>query len=59
LCQQLIAAPAHPTIIILTSFYDEHEALLAKELGISLYLLKDIDSDALLKAIVTTHERHA
>lgn len=54
LLQALTSVPQPPLIIVLTSYHDENEALVANELGIS-YLLKEIDSRALVDAILNAH----
>lgn len=53
LIQDLVSAPDPPLIIVLTSYHDENEELIATELGISCYMLKEIDSEALLNAILS------
>ncbi len=56
LIQALASVPRPPLVIVLTSYRDEDEVLVANELGISCYMLKDIDSQALLDAILSCHE---
>ena len=51
LIQDLVSAPDPPLIIVLTSYHDEE--LIATELGISCYMLKEIDTEALLNAILS------
>lgn len=55
LIQALVSIPEPPLIIVLTSYRDEDEELVATELGISCYMLKEIDSTALLNAILSCH----
>lgn len=55
LIQSLVSTPTPPLIIVLTSYRDENEELVATELGISCYMLKEIDSEALLEAILSCH----
>jgi DNA-binding NarL/FixJ family response regulator len=52
LIHALASAPCNPMVMVLTSYYDENEELIAGLLGISHYMLKDIDSQALITAIV-------
>jgi DNA-binding NarL/FixJ family response regulator len=52
LIHALVSAPCNPMVMVLTSYYDENEELIAGLLGISHYMLKDIDSQALIEAIV-------
>jgi DNA-binding NarL/FixJ family response regulator len=52
LIHALASAPCNPMVMVLTSYYDENEELIAGLLGISHYMLKDIDSQALIEAIV-------
>lgn len=54
LIQALTSTPQPPLIIVLTSYHDENEALVANELGIS-YVLKEINSRALVDAILSAH----
>ncbi|HEC21424.1 MAG TPA: response regulator transcription factor [Chloroflexi bacterium] len=55
LIQALASEPQHPLIIILTSYRDEDEEMIADQLGISRYILKDINSQALLDAILSLY----
>lgn len=58
LCRELATAPGTPSVIVLTSYHDEREALMAEELGAVHYMLKDIDTHGLLAAIRETyHDR--
>ncbi len=50
-CQRVLAVPLHPAIIILTSFANEDERLSLLHLGIGQYLLKDIQTDELIRVI--------
>jgi DNA-binding NarL/FixJ family response regulator len=52
LIHALASAPCNPMVMVLTSYYDENEELIAGLLGISHYMLKDIDSQALIEAII-------
>lgn len=56
LCREFAAAPDAPGVIVLTSFRDEQEALIAGELGVGHYMLKDIDSEGLLAAIHAAYQ---
>jgi two-component system response regulator DevR len=56
LIQTLTSVDRPPLIIVLTTYHDEDEEMLANELGISCYMLKEIDSQALLDAIVSCHQ---
>lgn len=55
LIESLVSVPCPPLIIVLTSYHDEDEEMVATELGISCYMLKEIDSKALLNAILSCH----
>jgi len=55
LCRELATAPGAPSVIVLTSYHDEREALMAEELGAVHYMLKDIDTQGLLAAIRETY----
>lgn len=57
LIETLVSLPKPPLIIVLTSYHDEDEELVATELGISYYMLKEIDSQALLDAILSCRNR--
>ena len=52
LIQALMNGPQPPLIIVLTSYHDENEEMVATQLGISCYMLKEIDSQALVDAIL-------
>ncbi len=52
-CRQIVAAGTDTSVIILTSYVDEAERQAAFEAGASRYVLKDIDSERLIKAIQT------
>jgi DNA-binding NarL/FixJ family response regulator len=56
LIHALASAPCNPMVMVLTSYYDENEELIAGLLGISHYMLKDIDSQALVEAIIAARE---
>lgn len=53
LLQSLCSRPDPPRIIILTSYSDENEMLVAEELGIECYLLKDINTQFLVESILS------
>ena len=53
LIQSLASSPHPPLIIVLTSYRDEDEEMVATQLGISCYMLKEIDSKALLDTILS------
>ncbi len=55
LCLEFAGAPGAPSVIVLTSYHDEREALVAEELGAAHYMLKDIDTKRLLAAIRETY----
>jgi DNA-binding NarL/FixJ family response regulator len=55
LIHALLSAPQPPLIIVLTSYRDEDEEMVATELGISCYILKEIDSQALVNVILSCH----
>lgn len=55
LIESLASRPEAPMIIVLTSYRDDTEELVASELGISCYMLKDIDSQALVDTILACH----
>jgi DNA-binding NarL/FixJ family response regulator len=55
LIASLASSPEAPMIIVLTSYRDDTEELVAMELGISCYMLKDIDSQALVDTILACH----
>jgi DNA-binding NarL/FixJ family response regulator len=57
LIETLVSLPRPPLIIVLTSYHDEDEELVATELGISCYMLKEIDSQALLNAILSCRDK--
>jgi DNA-binding NarL/FixJ family response regulator len=50
-CQQVLEAPVPPRIVILTSFANEDERLSLRHLGIRHYLLKDIDTEELIRVV--------
>lgn len=56
LIQALVSTPQPPLIIVLTSYHDEDEEMVANELGISCYMLKEINSQALLDVILSCHD---
>jgi len=58
-CRQILAGGPEISVIILTSYIDEAERQAAFEAGASRYVLKDIDSERLIKAIQTvrTHRQ--
>jgi DNA-binding NarL/FixJ family response regulator len=47
-----LIGPGQPAVVILTSFYDEREALVLSELGVQRYMLKDIDTQRLADEIL-------
>lgn len=53
LIESLNSTPKPPFIIVLTSYHDEDEEMVANELGIDHYMLKEIDSNALLNVILS------
>ncbi len=55
LIHALLSTPQPPLIIVLTSYRDEDEEMVATELGISGYILKEIDSQALVNVILSCH----
>jgi DNA-binding NarL/FixJ family response regulator len=52
-CRQIASCECGISVIILTSYIDEAERQAAFEAGASRYVLKDIDSERLIKAIHT------
>ena len=50
-CQQVLDRPTPPKIVILTSFANEDERLSLLHLGITHYLLKDIDTEELIRVV--------
>jgi DNA-binding NarL/FixJ family response regulator len=59
LCREFSASPGTPSVIVLTSYHDEEEALIAETLGAMHYMLKDIDTKGLLAAIRDAYQRRA
>jgi DNA-binding NarL/FixJ family response regulator len=57
LCREFSAAPSTPSVIVLTSYHDEEEALIAETLGVIHYRLKDIDTKGLLATIRDAYQR--
>ncbi len=53
LIHALLSTPQPPLIIVLTSYRDEEEEMAATQLGISCYMLKEIDSQALVDVILS------
>ncbi len=53
---QSLVEQGQPQVIVLTGYHDEDEALTMAELGISCYMLKEINSQALLNAIVSSYK---
>jgi two-component system response regulator DevR len=53
LIQSLTSRPQPPLVIVLTSYHDEDEEFAVSEMGIDCYLLKEIDSQALIDAILS------
>ncbi len=56
-CRQIALCESSISVIILTSYIDEAERQAAFEAGASRYVLKDIDSERLIKAIHTLARR--
>lgn len=52
-CRHIAAGELGASVIILTSYIDEAERQAAFEAGASRYVLKDIDSERLIRAIQT------
>ncbi len=50
-CQQIQKMECRPAIVVLTSFANEDERLSFKHLGIEHYLLKDIDTEELIRVV--------
>ncbi len=50
-CRQILERPSPPRIVILTSFASEDERLSFAHLGINHYLLKDIDTEELIRVV--------
>lgn len=51
-CRTILTSDSQPAVIVLTSYHSEKEALVLSELGVSRYLLKDIDSQRLYDEIL-------
>lgn len=58
-CREMLAANPHVRIIFLTSFADDDSVLAAVLAGAHGYVLKEIDSAALLRAIYFVAEGHS
>jgi len=56
-CRQIAQANPSTAVIILTSYVDEDERQAAFQAGASSYVLKDIDSQRLIRAIETLRHR--
>ena len=54
-CRRITQSDSHPVVIILTSYVDEAERQAAFQAGASSYVLKDIDSQRLIRAIEAAH----
>ncbi len=54
-CRRITQSDSHPVVIILTSYVDEAERQAAFQAGASSYVLKDIDSQRLIRAIKAAH----
>ncbi|GAB4575988.1 MAG: hypothetical protein Kow0077_30240 [Anaerolineae bacterium] len=50
-CRNVLNLASHPAIVILTSFANEDERLSLLHLGIDKYLLKDIDTEELIRVV--------
>ena len=50
-CQQILKRSVPPAIVVLTSFANEDERLSLLHLGIEQYLLKDIDTEELIRVV--------
>ena len=50
-CQQVLKRSVPPAIVVLTSFANEDERLSFLHLGIEQYLLKDIDTEELIRVV--------
>ena len=51
----ILAAKSSPAVVVLTSYHDEQEEMVLSELGVSRYLLKDIDSNGLYQEIIGSY----
>ena len=59
-CQRILAAKCQPAVIVLTSYHSEQEEMNFVELGVSRYLLKDVDTQRLYEEILASYaERQA
>lgn len=59
-CRRILAAECQPVVLVLTSYRDEQEEMNLVELGVSRYLLKEVDSQRLYEEILAAHaERRA
>ena len=54
-CRRITQSDSRPVVIILTSYVDEAERQAAFQAGASSYVLKDIDSQRLIRAIEAAH----
>ena len=54
-CGHILAAKSSPAVVVLTSYHDEQEEMVLSELGVSRYLLKDIDSNGLYQEIIDSY----
>jgi two-component system response regulator DevR len=57
-CRQITQAAPSANVIVLTSFMDEAERQAAFQAGASSYVLKDIDSQRLIRAIESVQRNH-
>lgn len=57
--QQITALPSPPKVLVLTSFIEDEKVFPALEAGAQGYLLKDVEPDDLVKAILSAHEGEA
>lgn len=57
-CRQVLDLSVSPGIVILTSFANEDERLSLQHLSIDQYLLKDIDTEELIRVVREEARRH-
>ena len=55
LCRRILSSELPPALVVLTTYRDEQEAMGLSELGVSRYLLKDIDFQWLYQEILDTY----
>jgi DNA-binding NarL/FixJ family response regulator len=54
-CRRILSVKCQPVVIVLTSYHSEQEEMNFVELGVSRYLLKDVDTQSLYEEIVASY----